>query len=131
MARSSNAADLQATADAEGELTCIRLSPWEIFEGMAPLKNWQEVAVQVLATMVLDSRGVHDALSQSESSCMGLKNKRSVLVALSLNRSFVDTRCGPRWTHSAAQLTDCMTVVSEEAQKGVRVVETTELATGL
>ena len=48
VARSSDAAELQAAADAEGELT-----------GTAPLKKWQEVAAQVPATLVRDSRGVY------------------------------------------------------------------------
>ena len=49
-ARSSDAAELQATADAVREHTYIRLSLWEIVGGTAPLKKWQEVAAQVLAT---------------------------------------------------------------------------------
>ena len=61
--------------------------------------------------------GVYDALARSESACLGLKDKRSGLEASSLKRSLVETRCGLRWTHSAAQLADCMTKRSEEAQK--------------
>ena len=67
--------------------------------------------------MVLDSRGVCDALARSESACLGLKDKRSGLEALSLKRSLVETRCELRWTHSAAQVAECMTKGSEEAQK--------------
>ena len=66
---------------------------------------------------MFDSRGVYDALARSKSACLGLKDKRSGLEALSLKRSLVETRCGLRWTHSAAQLADCMTMGSEEAQK--------------
>ena len=39
IARSSNAPDLQTGADAEEELTYIRVSLWELLGGMAPLKN--------------------------------------------------------------------------------------------
>ena len=56
-------------------------------------------------------------LPRSESACLGLKDKRSGLEALSLKRSLVETRCGLRWTHSAAQLADCMTKGSKEVQK--------------
>ena len=56
VARSSNAAERQAAVDPEGELT--------------------NVAAQVRATLVLDSRGVYDALARSESLCLGLKDKR-------------------------------------------------------
>ena len=55
VARSFRAAEMHAAADAEGELTYIRLSLWEIFRGTAPLKNWQECAAKVSATMVLRS----------------------------------------------------------------------------
>ena len=117
VARSSTAAELQAAADAEGELTYIRLPFWEIFGGAAPLKKWKDVAGQVPATLVLDSRGAYDVLERSGSSCLGLEDKRSGLEALALKRSTVKTPCTLRWTHSAAQPADCMTRGSEETQK--------------
>ena len=117
MARSSNSAELQAAADPEGELSYIRLSLREFVGETFPLQRWQEAAAQIPSALVLDSRGVYDALARSESACLGLKDKRSGLDALSVKRSLVETRCGLRWTHSAAQLADCMTKGSEEAQK--------------
>ena len=117
VARSSNSAELQAAADAEGELSYIRLSLRELVGETIPLQRWQEAAAQIPSVLVLDSRGVYDALARSESACLGLKDKRSGLEALSLKRSLVETRCGLRWTNSAAQLADCMTKGSEEAQK--------------
>ena len=89
VARSQNASGA-AAADAERELTYIRRSLWEIFGGATPQKNWQEVAAQMPETLVLDSRGVYDALARSESSCLGLKDKRSGLEALALKRSLVE-----------------------------------------
>ena len=109
VARRSKAAELQAGTNAEGELTFICLPFWEIFGGAAPLKKWKDVAGQVPATLVLDSRGAYDALERSGSSCLGLKDRRSGLEALALKRSTVKTPCASRWTHSAAQLADCMT----------------------
>ena len=58
----------------------------------------------------------YDALARSESSCLRLKDKQSGLKALALKRSLVEARCGSRWAHSAAQLADCMTKGSEDAQ---------------
>ena len=117
MARSSNSAEFQAAADAEGELSYIRLSLGEFVGETMPLQRWQEAATQIQSVLVLDSRGVYDALARSESVCLGLKDKRSGLEASSLKRSLVETRCGLRWTHSFAQLADCMTKGSEEVQK--------------
>ena len=84
----SNSAELQAAADAEGELNYIRLSLRELVGETIPLQRWQEAAAQIPSV---------------------LEDKRSGLEALSLKRSLVETRCGLQWTHSAAQLADCMT----------------------
>ena len=99
MAQSSNSAELQAAADAEGELSYTRLSLRELVGETIPLQRqrWQEAAAQIPSALVLDSRGVYDALARSESACLGLKDKRSGLQALSLTRSLVETRCGLRW----------------------------------
>ena len=82
-----------------------------------PHQRWQEATAQISSVLVQDPRGVYDARARSESACLGLKDKRSGLEALSLKRSLVETRSGLRWTHSAAQLADCMTKEGEEAQK--------------
>ena len=91
VARSSNSAELQAAADAEGELHYIRLSLRELVEETIPLQRWQDAAAQIPSVLVLDSRKVYDALARSESDCLGLKDKRSGLEALSLKRSFGNT----------------------------------------
>ena len=77
VARSSNAAEVQAAADAEGELGYIRLSLRELVGETIPLQRWQEAAAHVPGALVFDSRGVYDALARSESACLGLKDKRS------------------------------------------------------
>ena len=61
VARSSNSAELQAGADAEGELSEIRLSLRELVGETIPLQRWQEAAAQIPSALVLDSRGVYDA----------------------------------------------------------------------
>ena len=48
------------------------------------LGHGKKDAAQVSATIVLDSKGVHHALKRVESSCLGLKDKRSDLEALAL-----------------------------------------------
>ena len=108
---------LVTAADAEGELCYIRLSLRDLLGKTIPLQRWEDAAAQIPAALVFDSRRVYDALARSESACLGLKDKRSGLEALSLKRSLVETQCGLRWTHSAAQSADCMIKGSEEAQK--------------
>ena len=55
LARVARSPKLQAAADAETDLTNIRLSLWEILRSTAPLKKSQDVAAQVPATLVVDS----------------------------------------------------------------------------
>ena len=76
MARSSNSAELQAAADAEGELSYIRLSLRELVGETIPLQRWQEAAAQIPSVLVLDSRGVYDALARSESACLGFVREK-------------------------------------------------------
>ena len=65
VARRSNSAELQAAA------SYIRLSLRELVGETIPLERWQEAAAQVPGALVLDSRGVYDALARSEPACLG------------------------------------------------------------
>ena len=51
------------------EKQCIDES--ELIGETIPLQRWPEAAAQVPAALVLDSRGVYDALARSESACLG------------------------------------------------------------
>ena len=77
----------------------------EVLFGQLDLRNWQSETRQILAALVVDCRGVCDALARSSSSC--LKDKKSALVV-----------CGTiiRWCHSAAQLGDVVTKDSDAAR---------------
>ena len=117
VARSSNAAELQAVADAQGRTHLHASLTARSLRRAAPLKNCQKFVGQVPATVVLDNRGVYGTLACSDSSCRGLKDNRSGFEALVLKRPLVWTRCGSRWAHSAAQLADCITRESEKAPR--------------
>ena len=58
------------------------------------------------AALVVDCRGVYDALARSSSSFHGLKDKTSGLEAPALKQSLVECGTMIRWCHSAAQLGD-------------------------
>ena len=79
-------------------------------------ENWPSQARQVPATLVVDCRGVHDALSRFSSSCLGLKDKKSGLEALALKQSLVDCGTITRWCRSAAQLGDVVTEDSDTSR---------------
>ena len=77
VARSSSAAETQAAADGDDEAVCIRLCLKEILFGQLDLRNCQSEARQISAALVVDCRGVYDALARSSSSCLGMKDKKS------------------------------------------------------
>ena len=64
----------------------------------------------------MECRGVYDALARSSSSCLGLKDKKSVLEALALQQSLVECGTMIRWCHSAVQLGDVVTKDSDAAR---------------
>ena len=95
----------------------VRLALAETLYGRFALRDWHETAKLVPACLVMDCRGVYDALMKSESSCLGMKDKRSGLEALALKRSMMATNTSLRWCHSEAQIADCLTKGSEQAQR--------------
>ena len=82
VARSSSAAETQAAADGDDEAVYMRLCLKEVLFRQLDLRNWQSEARQIPAALVVDCRGVYDALARSSSSCLGLKDKKSGLEAL-------------------------------------------------
>ena len=115
-ARSSSAAEAQAAARGDDEAVYIRLCLKEFLFGQLDLQNWQSEARQIPAALVVDCRGVYDALARSSSSCLGLKDKKSGLEALALKQSLVECGTMIRWCHSAAQLGDVATKGSDTAR---------------
>ena len=110
VARSSSAAETQAASDGDDEAVYIRLCSKEVLFGQLDLQNWQSETRQILAALVVDCRGVCDALARSSSSCLGLKDKKSGLEALALEQSLEECGTVIRWCHSAAQLGDVKTL---------------------
>ena len=113
VARSSSAAETQAATDGDDEAVYIRLCLKGVLFGRLVLQHWQTEARQILAALVVDCRGVYDALARSSSSCLGLKDTKSGLDALPLKQSLVECGTSIRWCHSVAQLRDVVTKDSE------------------
>ena len=80
------------------------------------MRNWKSETRQIHAALVVDCRGVYDALAGSSSSCLGLKDKKSGLEALALKQRLVECGTMVRWYHSAAQLGDVVTKDSDAAR---------------
>ena len=74
-----------------------RLYSKEVMFGQLDLRNWQSETRQIPVVLVVDCRGVYDALARSSSSCLGLKDKKSGLEALALKQSLVERGTIIRW----------------------------------
>ena len=61
------------------EAVYIRLCLKDVLFGQLDLQNWQPETRQIPAALVVDCRGLHDALARSSSSSLGLKDKKSGL----------------------------------------------------
>ena len=74
VARSPSAAETQA-ANGDDKAVCARLCLKQIQFGQLDLQKWQTEAKQIPACLVVDCRGVYDAVARSSFSCLGLKDK--------------------------------------------------------
>jgi hypothetical protein len=93
-----------------------RLLLSELLFGDIYMKEWAKDCARVPGALVLDCRGVFDALDKSESSALGMRDKRSAIEALALKKGMSLSKTSLRWCHSGAQLADCMTKDSEQAR---------------
>ena len=87
-----------------------RSSVWAAY-----LQNWQSELTPIPVALVVDCRGVHDALARS-SSCLRLKDKTSGLEALALKQCLVECGTMIRWCHSVIHLGDVVTKDSDTAR---------------
>ena len=71
----------------DDEAVHVRLSLSALLFGDFELKHWQEHVRRMPAALVLDCRGVYDALARSASARLGLADKKSGLEALALKQS--------------------------------------------
>ena len=116
VARSSSAAEVQAAGIAQEEMEYVRLVWFEVLNGQFPLSSWMDCCATIPGALIMDCKGVFDAL-RSESSGLGMKDKRSALEALALRRAMTSTNTVLKWCHSGAQLADVMTKDSPKARQ--------------
>ena len=107
----------QQQTDGDDEAVYIRLCLNEVPE-----------ARQISAALVVDCRGVYDALARSSSSCLGLKVKKSGLDALALKQSLVECGTMIRWCHSAAPLGDIATKSPDFCTCSLGIVRPTQIS---
>ena len=106
VARSSLAAEIQEACIAEDEAFLIRLM-WSEINHNSTEKAEEQVKL-VPAFLVTDAKALYDAV-QSETSALGLKERRSGIELLGLKENLKRSCTTLRWVNSGAMLADPMT----------------------
>ena len=106
VARSSLAAEIQEACIAEDEAYLIRLM-WSEINQTSELGSDEQVNL-VPAYLVTDAKALYDAV-QSETSALGLKERRSGIELLGLKDNLKRNATTLRWVNSGAMLADPMT----------------------
>ena len=109
VARSSLAAEIQEACIAEEEAYIVRLMWAEINGRAADSPEEANAGVEsVPSFLVTDAKALYDA-SKSETSALGLKEKRSGIELLFLKQNLQRSKTTLRWVNSGAMLADGMT----------------------
>lgn len=116
--KGSNGAEGQAIFECEDKGWKARLF-WSILYGETLGRtNADALASLVESLLIMDSRGCFDALSNSDSSLLGMNNSRTGVEMMSVQRGVRDgTNSYLTWAPSNLNIADAMTKVSPEAFK--------------
>lgn len=105
----SNGAEVQAITMGEDQNFQVRAFLREMTGATLNRENLREQVAQTLGALVMDSRGIYDAMTRNLSSLHGLRESRAgyeLTLAVNQARS-VGTRL--RWVNGLAQLADALT----------------------
>ena len=120
VARSSGSAETQAATQAQEEMEFIRLLWLEIEHGGYDAKCVDSEISKVTGALVIDAKGVYDAIRRSESAALSMQDKRSAVEGLALRESIARTRTELRWCHSEANVADALTKQDTRAHELLR-----------
>ena len=110
VARSSLAAEIQEACIAEDESFLIRYM-WSEINGVRA-DTAEDAASQVPSLLVCDAKALYESC-KSETSALGLKERRSGIELLGLKENLANNRTTLRWVNSGAMLADPMTRTNE------------------
>ena len=124
--RSSLSSECQAMAEALDNLNFVRLF-WEMLLGRLPsgLKIDQDSILNEApkCCLVTDCKGLFDAVNRSQSSGLGLSEKRTAIEALSIRQITAASNVAVKWVNSDRQLADILTkqgVIPENLDRALR-----------
>ena len=111
----SNGAEVQAITEGEDIIVKVR-AMWAELHGVQLRRAtlYEQVRDAVQGAIVMDSRGIFDAMSRNISSLHGLRSSRSGYeLTLSVQQA-VKVSTAFRWVNGLAQLADCLTKSNEQ-----------------
>lgn len=116
--KGSNGSESQAIYEAEDRGWRCRLM-WSLLYGMKLQRGKaEELTAMIESLLIMDSRGVYDATTMSESSFCGMNNARSGVEAMSIQRGVrPESRCYATWVPGDVNLADALTKNTTEAYK--------------
>ena len=117
VAHSSGSAETQAATQAQEETEFIRLLWLEIVQGGYDDTIIDQEISMVGGSLVMDAKGVFDAIRWSESAALSMQDKRSAVEGLALREGIGRARTMLRWCHSEATVADALTKTDNRAHE--------------
>ena len=110
----SNGSEVQAVTAGEDETFRIR-AQWAEIHGVQLDRNnlYDQVRDQTQGIIVMDTRGIYDAMSRNVSSLHGLRSSRAGYELTLAVQQAMRIKTGFRWVNGLAMLADCLTKFSE------------------
>ena len=117
VARSSGSAETQGAAQAQEEMEYVRLLWHELDRSHVDLRKADEQIAATPTALLIDAKGVFDAVSRSESAALSMSDKRSAVEGLTLKESLARTRTKLRFgfTVESTSQTDSRSSTNERA----------------
>ena len=120
VARSSGSAETQAATQAQEETEFIRLLCLEIAQGGYDDTTFDQEISKVGGCVIIDAKGVFDAIHRSESAALSMQDERSAVEGLALREAIGRTRSLLRWCHSEANVAGALTKTDNRAHELLR-----------
>ena len=120
VARSSGSAETQSATQAQEEQEYVRLLWQELSNGYYDMHDVDKEIRSVTGALLIDAKGVYDAVSRSESAALSMADKRTAVEGLALKESLARTHTKLKWLHSEINVADGLTKFDQRATELIR-----------
>ena len=93
---------------------------WKLCKGYDDTIVDQEISKVGGGCLIIDAKGVFDAIHRSKSAALSMQDKRSAVEGLALREAIGRTRTLLRWCHSEANVADALTKADNRAHELLR-----------